>query len=107
MPSSPRPWTSRHADPQTGTVAPAHEELGRFWTLSPSLLAIVAYDGTLRQVNAAWRSALGWGEEELLGRSLIDLVHPDDRDDVRSATLELTSGNASAGFAARVPVSGG
>jgi PAS domain S-box-containing protein len=107
MPSSPRTWTSRRAGPEAGTSAPAYEELGRFWSLSPSLLAIVAYDGTLRQVNQAWRDALGFTEEELRQRSLFDLVHPDDRDDVRSATLELTSGNASAGFAARLPVSGG
>jgi PAS domain S-box-containing protein len=107
MPTTPRTWTSRRAGAEPETTLPPEGELGRFWSFSPSLLAIVAYDGTVRQINDAWCQALSWGEEEIVGRPLVDLVHPDDVDAVRSATLEVTSGNASAGFEARLALQDG
>jgi PAS domain S-box-containing protein len=107
MPTTPRTWTSRRAGADAETTLPPEGELARFWSRSPSLLAVVAYDGTLRQVNEAWGAALDWSRDELLGRPLLDLVHPDDADAVRSATLEVTSGSASVGFEARLALAGG
>jgi PAS domain S-box-containing protein len=107
MPTTPRTWTSRRAGAEPATALPPEGELARFWSCSPSLLAILAYDGTLRQVNDAWCAALDWTEDAIVGRPLVDLVHPDDVDAVRSAILEVTSGNASAGFEARVALAGG
>src|SRR3954470_10664109 len=107
MPTSPRTWGARRAGTDVGTPVPDDAELSRFWALSPSLLAIAGYDGALRKINDAWRTSLGWADEDLLGRPLADLFHPEDRDNVRSATLELTSGSDHVGFEARVAVAGG
>src|SRR3954454_14069959 len=107
MPTSPRTWGARRAGTDVGTPVPDDAELSRFWALSPSLLAIAGYDGALRKIDDAWRTSLGWADEDLLGRPLADLFHPEDRDNVRSATLELTSGSDHVGFEARVAVAGG
>ena len=41
-------------------------------------MAIVGLDGRFLQVNPAECRMLGYAEEELLGRSFLDLTHPDD-----------------------------
>jgi PAS domain S-box-containing protein len=55
------------------------EERDRFFTLSMDLLCIVHLDGRFQRVNPAFETVLGFSEDELLGMSLFDLIHPDDR----------------------------
>ena len=43
---------------------------------SQQLLTVCAADGTIRRVNDAWRRLLRHAPEDLVGRQLIDLVHP-------------------------------
>jgi PAS domain S-box-containing protein len=43
------------------------------------LLCIVHLDGWFQRVNPAFETVLGFSEDELLGMSLFDLIHPDDR----------------------------
>jgi PAS domain S-box-containing protein len=54
----------------------------RFWTLSRDLYAVVTLDtsgGRLRRINAAaWKAALGYDSEQLLGEPLRKFIHPDD-----------------------------
>ena len=42
------------------------------------LVAVAAFDSTIREVNPAWPALLGWSEVELVGRSYAEFVHPDD-----------------------------
>jgi PAS domain S-box-containing protein len=58
-----------------------HEQLFR---LTPGLFCMASLDGALQVVNPAWTSQLGYNEKELVGRSLVDLVHPDDRHQLNS-----------------------
>jgi len=53
-------------------------ELEQMWRTSQDLLTVVRLDGTLKTVNAAWTTLLGWHETDLLDRSVMDLVHPED-----------------------------
>ena len=53
-----------------------HEQLFR---LTPDLFCRSSLDGTLQVVNPAWTARLGFSSEELVGRPLFTLVHPDDR----------------------------
>src|SRR4051812_26651929 len=50
----------------------------RFFALSLDLLATVRFDGHLGRINHAWSRALGWTEEELLGRPYAAFIHPED-----------------------------
>ena len=46
---------------------------------SQQLLTVCETDGTIRRVNDTWRRLLRHSPEDLVGRQLIDLVHPGDR----------------------------
>jgi PAS domain S-box-containing protein len=59
------------------------QERDRLWTASRDLFAVIGADGRQRSINPAWTRLLGYGEDELLGRSLGELVHPDDLPIVR------------------------
>jgi len=50
----------------------------RLFTLSGGLITITGEDGIVEHVNPAWEQALGWRPEELVGRSFVELMHPDD-----------------------------
>lgn len=56
-------------------------EFSQYFNLSPDMLSIVGYDGHFKKVNPSFFRVLGFTEEELLGRSYIDFVHPDDREE--------------------------
>jgi PAS domain S-box-containing protein len=59
------------------------------WRLSPDLLGALNSKGYFETANPAWGSVLGWTEEEVLGMSIFDLLHPDDLEHTR-AGFELT-----------------
>src|SRR3712207_4785198 len=49
-----------------------------FFLLSHDLLVEFDGDGRASRLNPAWERVLGRPVEDLLGRRLVDLVHPDD-----------------------------
>lgn len=54
------------------------EELERFFAISFDLFCVAGPGGEFRPLNAAWTRVLGYSEEELRGRKLTELVHPED-----------------------------
>lgn len=53
-------------------------ERERLFELSLDLLCVAGTDGFFKQVNPAFERVLGYRSEELLRRSFLDFVHPDD-----------------------------
>jgi len=53
-------------------------ELQNFFDLAVDFLAIANVDGYFEKINASFSRELGYKEEELLNRSFLKLVHPDD-----------------------------
>jgi PAS domain S-box-containing protein len=47
--------------------------------LSRDLMCTVGFDGKLGLLQGRWEEVLGWNEEELRSRPMLDFVHPDDR----------------------------
>ena len=54
-------------------------ERDRIWDRSLDLIAVIGRDGALRSVNPAWMALLRYGEDAILGRALVEFVHPEDK----------------------------
>jgi PAS domain S-box-containing protein len=80
---------------------PFDDELVRLFDLSVDAFCIAGFDGYLKLVNPAFARILGYTQEELLARPLMDNVHPDDRESVRKVLGELMHGNDIVGFECR------
>ncbi len=70
----------------------AEEERDRYFRHSIDLLAVTDYDARFVRVNPAWTRVLGWEEEELIGRSITEFVHPDDLELTREAIARAQRG---------------
>ncbi|WP_254277127.1 PAS domain S-box protein [Halomonas sp. 3H] len=73
-------------------------ELQTFFDVSLSLMCITTLQGDFQTVNQAWERVLGHAESTLVGRSFLDLVHPDDLASTRQAMHALHDGQEVAGF---------
>jgi phosphoserine phosphatase RsbU/P len=51
---------------------------GRTWQVTPDLLGALNSKGYFETSNPAWKTMLGWTEEEVASMSIFDLLHPDD-----------------------------
>jgi len=68
------------------------EELGRLFELSLDLLCVAGTDGYFKHVNPAFTRVLGYEQEELLRRSFLEFVHPDDRESTLREVENLARG---------------
>jgi hypothetical protein len=62
---------------------------GRTWQVSPDLMGALNSNGYFETSNPAWKTVLGWSEEEVARMSIFELLHPDDVEPTR-AGFELT-----------------
>src|SRR3712207_6041545 len=61
---------------------------------SLALIASIGVDRVFRTLSPACKPILGYEPEELIGRSYMDLVHPDDRDRSAMLTTAIAGGVA-------------
>ncbi|MEZ6184723.1 MAG: response regulator [Planctomycetota bacterium] len=78
------------------------ETLDRFFHLSPDLFLIASADGELQRVSRGWGALLGRDEAAVLRGRLLELVHPDDRDEVQRALIRADGERVS--FECRAPL---
>jgi PAS domain S-box-containing protein len=64
----------------------------RIWRLSTDLMLIAQFSGEIMAVNPAWTQVLGWSQEELLGSSFHDYLHPEDGGSTTMAAQKLAQG---------------
>lgn len=53
-----------------------------FFDNASDLFAVVSPEGRFVSVNGAWATLTGWTAEELIGRSTVEVCHPDSHDDL-------------------------
>jgi diguanylate cyclase (GGDEF)-like protein/PAS domain S-box-containing protein len=73
----------------------------RYFEVSRDLICTAGFDGYFKELNSAWTETLGWSEDELRSRPLVDFVHPDDRDATRRDLGELVAGGGTVDFVNR------
>ncbi|MCJ2099785.1 PAS domain S-box protein [Methylobacterium sp. E-046] len=79
-------------------VAARTAERDEIWRVSSDLLCVATLDGHFTSLNPAWRTTLGWSEDELRGKPFLDFVHPDDHASTRTAAAGLVRGEAQLSF---------
>jgi len=55
----------------------AEAERDRLYNVSNDLLATISFDGDLLHINPAWEKILGYKTDEILGKTIYDVSHPD------------------------------
>ena len=73
-------------------VAERTADRDRMWRLSTDVMLVASFDASITAINPAWASVLGWMEDDLIGRSFLDLVHPDDRQTTLAEIDKLAQG---------------
>lgn len=63
----------------------AEEDRDRFFTVSLDMMCLMDFAGYFKRLNPVWEKTLGYTKEELMAKTYIHFVHPDDREQ----TLEL------------------
>ncbi|MEF3697246.1 PAS domain S-box protein [Desulfolutivibrio sp.] len=76
-------------------------ERDRLFNYSVDLLCVSDYAGVLQQVNPAWTRTLGFSRRELVGRPMVELVHPDDLSAFLAMGERLVEGAPVRNFEAR------
>ncbi len=71
----------------------SEEERKRLFDLSPDLLSIAGFDGLLKQANPAWTECLGWTNEELTSRPMVDFIVPEDIERTLQSRAFIQAGN--------------
>ncbi len=70
----------------------------KFFDLTLDMLCIGDTDGYIKYLNPAFTRVLGWSEDELKARPLMDFVHPDDVSETIELTNRLIQGERVEGF---------
>jgi PAS domain S-box-containing protein len=70
----------------------AEQQRERLFNISRDMMCVITMDGQFEKVNSAFAEAVGWSEEELRGRPILDLIHPDDVTDSLEEWEKLQQG---------------
>ena len=73
-------------------VAERTADRDRMWRLSTDIMLVADFATRITAVNPAWGRILGWEEDELIGRSVMDLLHPEDHTDAEREVSRLAAG---------------
>ncbi|WP_425488750.1 PAS domain S-box protein [Methylobacterium brachythecii] len=76
-------------------VAERTAERDRVWRNARDLLAVIDPSGIFRAVNPAWEATLGFRSDEILGKSFLEFLAPEDVERSRKAHAKATHENLS------------
>jgi diguanylate cyclase (GGDEF)-like protein/PAS domain S-box-containing protein len=82
-------------------LARANQESATHFELSRDMLATADLEANLLRVNGAWEQTLGFRRDEVEGRSLAELVHPDDLEQAWAEARRIRDGGGTHAFTFR------
>lgn len=68
---------------------------------------LIGFEGRFQRFNPAWTHLLGWTVEELLGKEWMELIHPEDREEVKRNFEAMKAGQSESRFELRCRKSNG
>jgi len=80
------------------TLRALEAESARHFNLSLDMISTAGFDGRFKSVNPAFERILGYREEDLVGRSFLDFVHPDDLERTEAEAAGLADGHTTVQF---------
>ena len=83
-------------------VRQSQELYGRVLDTSTDMAALFELDGTITFASRAAETVIGWTPDELVGRSFVDLIHPDDLATANAVILDAVAQDASRPSTARL-----
>jgi PAS domain S-box-containing protein len=94
----------RHLNERLAHEAAAHAaDRDRVWRISQDVMAAASLGtGRFLTVNPAFTETFGWSDQEATSRPFMELVHPDDRDDVARKMQVLAAGTPLVRYKTRV-----
>jgi PAS domain S-box-containing protein len=93
-------WIGTNTDIHERKLAEAQStrDRDRIWSLSQELMLVCDFRGVVVAANPAATRLLGWSEEELVGRNLVEFVHPDDWARTAAEIRQLAHGMTTLAF---------
>jgi PAS domain S-box-containing protein len=88
----PRKVERRYRVRRSGVIREPLTSADEFFRTSLDHLCVTGFDGWFRRLNPSWTRTLGWTEEELLSRPVLDFIHPEDRERTLEARQRLHDG---------------
>jgi PAS domain S-box-containing protein len=90
-------------DALTHQVAAHASDRERLWRISPDVMCAASLaTGRFLTVNPAFTASFGWTADEATTRPFLELVYPEDRDDVLDKMHLLAAGTPLVGYEVRV-----
>lgn len=77
---------------------PALESLGRYIDLLLDVICVVSSNGEFAYVSKGSEIIFGYRPDEMIGRQMINFVHPDDRERTLNAARDIMSGQHKINF---------
>jgi PAS domain S-box-containing protein len=102
-------WVGTNTDihEQKLLEAASTRDRDRLWSMSQDILLVCDYDSRITAINPSAERVLGWSEAEMVGKSLVDFVHPEDRDETAGEFSKVATGTATLAFENRYRAKGG
>jgi len=72
---------------QAAELAATTADRERIWRNAHDVITVVDMAGIVQSVNPAAGRVLGWSSEEMVGRSVMDFIHPEDRPPTRDGAM--------------------
>jgi len=70
----------------------------KFFKQPMNIHLILELDGTIRRINNGWINILGYTKEEIEGKYIFDLIHPDDIEMTQKEMVKLGQGEMTSSF---------
>jgi PAS domain S-box-containing protein len=86
---------------------PSAPDVARLFDLPFDVMGVASFDGVMRRVNPGIKRVLGLAPEEVVGRPLLDMCHPDDREATAAAFGSVLESGELSGFENRLPAADG